>query len=189
MSWVSFELNAFTSCTVRRLDHLTLRSGCLTMRCLDHGHLNFFVAALVRNSTRSSPCLNTETPDSVECYRQSEKFLPRNQPIAVKASSHATSKHCAAFVSYISLPSTAYPLLHTSSSRAPDHDGATHLSWKCVTSHVVESQNSRVSGLSSGSRHTAGCPPKLASFFMRTANSSTIWWQMGNKAQNGRATS
>ena len=86
-------------------------------------------------------------------------FLPymTYNPIAVMASSHATSKHCAA--SFV--PSRAF-----SRNCAPtlalfviawhhDHDGATRFAVEMCSTEVVEPPSSHVSRRSSGSRHAS----------------------------------
>ena len=66
------------------------------------------------NTTKSSPCLNTETADSLEWYRQGDK-CPVKMPIVVMTSLHAASKQrVTSFVPYMELSKTAYPLLQSS---------------------------------------------------------------------------
>ena len=62
---------------------------CLTMRCLHKCSSNSFCCVLVPDTTKSLPCLNTDMPNAIEWYRQSENF-PVSYPITVMAFSLAT---------------------------------------------------------------------------------------------------
>ena len=65
---------------------------CLTMRCLDKCSSNSFSCHLVPDTTKSSPCLNTDIPDSLDRYRQSENV---EKIIAIMSFPLATSMHSA----------------------------------------------------------------------------------------------
>ena len=107
-----------TSLTSPSAEYGTMVAKCLTMMCLI---LELLCCGLVLDTTKLSPCLNTETPDSVEWDRQSEQ-IPMIQ-------------NCISSLALIVFP------WHL------DHNGATRFAVQMSSTGVVEHQNSHVSKL------------------------------------------
>ena len=61
-----------------------------------HVFLELFLWLPLAQHHKVVTCLNTETPHSVDRYRQDER-IPAKKPISVMASSHGASKHSAAY--------------------------------------------------------------------------------------------
>ena len=90
LTHLTFLFSILTSVTSPSAVHGPSVARCLTMRCLDNCSSNSFCCVLVPDTTKSSPCPNTDMAIAFEWYRQREN-LPVSYPITVMAFLLATS--------------------------------------------------------------------------------------------------
>ena len=92
------DLRAVSFCCAR-----SIVARCLTLDVWTIVPQTSFHVFSCQDTTKSSPCLNTDMSDALDGYRQGENVSVENS-IAVMVFSLATSKHCAAsFVPYMAV--------------------------------------------------------------------------------------